>query len=151
MKANTNTNAATSSTTTRKPTGWIVATSVTASLALAGMAAAAIVSLAPAHQSAGTSASTGHTTSQTTPSSNSTPSNNTNGTRPSASLEVVQEELGQLNYYEGPINGYDTRATVEAITYLQRDAHLPQTGTLNAATERALTTMLATGNNNMDS
>jgi len=39
--------------------------------------------------------------------------------------------------------------TVQAITYLQRDAHLPQTGTMNAATQSALQHMLATGNNQM--
>ena len=39
--------------------------------------------------------------------------------------------------------------TVAAITYLQRDAHLPQTGTMNAATQQALVTMLAQGNNQM--
>ena len=31
--------------------------------------------------------------------------------------------------------------------YLQRDAHLPQTGQLNNATENALNSMLAGGNN----
>ena len=39
--------------------------------------------------------------------------------------------------------------TVQAITYLQRDAHLPQTGTMNAATQAALQHLLATGNNQM--
>ena len=41
--------------------------------------------------------------------------------------------------------------TVVAITYLQRDADLPQTGTMNAATQQALVTMLAQGNNQMGS
>jgi hypothetical protein len=40
-------------------------------------------------------------------------------------------------------------ATVQAISYLQRDAHLPETGPLNAATENALNSMLANGNNQM--
>jgi peptidoglycan hydrolase-like protein with peptidoglycan-binding domain len=62
---------------------------------------------------------------------------------------VLQRELGQLNYYEGPITGTMNQQTVQAITYLQRDAHLPQTGTMNAATQSALTHMLATGNNQM--
>jgi hypothetical protein len=39
--------------------------------------------------------------------------------------------------------------TVQAIMYLQRDAHLPQTGQLNTATENALNSMLANGNNQM--
>ena len=34
---------------------------------------------------------------------------------------------------------------------LQRDAHLPQTGTMDAATQQALVTMLAHGNNQMGS
>ena len=68
---------------------------------------------------------------------------------PSAAVETLQRELGQLNYYEGPVNGFMTPQTVQAITYLQRDAHLPQTGTMNAATQAALAHFLATGNNQM--
>ena len=41
------------------------------------------------------------------------------------------------------------RQTEQAITYLQRDAHLPQTGTMNAATQAALAHFLADGNNQM--
>ena len=41
--------------------------------------------------------------------------------------------------------------TTHAITYLQRDAGLPQTGTMNAATEQALVQFLAHGNNQMGS
>ena len=68
---------------------------------------------------------------------------------PSATIVTLQRELGQLNYYEGPITGTMNEQTVQAITYLQRDAHLPQTGTMNAATESALQHMLVTGNNQM--
>jgi len=68
---------------------------------------------------------------------------------PSAAVETLQKELGQLNYYEGPVTGFLNTQTTQAITYLQRDAHLPQTGTMNAATQAALTRMLATGNNHM--
>ncbi|HEY0812620.1 MAG TPA: peptidoglycan-binding domain-containing protein [Pseudonocardia sp.] len=68
---------------------------------------------------------------------------------PSAAVETLQRELGQLNYYEGPITGTMTTQTEQAITYLQRDAHLPQTGTMNAATQAALVHFLATGNNQM--
>ena len=63
--------------------------------------------------------------------------------------KVLQEQLGQLNYYNGPATGYMNQATVQAICYLQRDAHLPQTGQLNTATENALNSMLAGGNNQM--
>ena len=67
--------------------------------------------------------------------------------RPSATIKLLQEQLGQLNYYNGPVTGY--HGTVQAIMYLQRDAHLPQTGQLNTATENALNSMLANGNNQM--
>jgi peptidoglycan hydrolase-like protein with peptidoglycan-binding domain len=69
--------------------------------------------------------------------------------KPSETIVVLQRELGQLNYYEGPITGTMNEQTVQAITYLQRDAHLPQTGTMNAATQAALQHMLVTGNNQM--
>ncbi len=70
---------------------------------------------------------------------------------PSPAIETLQRELGQLNYYEGPVTGTMNSQTVAAITYLQRDANLPQTGTMNAATQQALVTMLAHGNNPMGS
>jgi len=69
--------------------------------------------------------------------------------KPSETIIVLQRELGQLNYYEGPVTGVMNEQTVQAITYLQRDAHLPQTGTMNAATQAALQHMLVTGNNQM--
>ncbi|ODU00272.1 MAG: hypothetical protein ABS81_24085 [Pseudonocardia sp. SCN 72-86] len=68
---------------------------------------------------------------------------------PSAAIETLQKELGQLNYYEGPVTGVMNAQTTQAITYLQRDANLPQTGTMNAATQAALTNFLANGNNQM--
>jgi putative peptidoglycan binding protein len=40
-------------------------------------------------------------------------------------IKLVQEQLGQLNYYNGPVTGYMNHGTVQAITYLQRGAHLP--------------------------
>ena len=70
---------------------------------------------------------------------------------PSASVEKLQRELGQLNYYEGPVDGYMGPQTVAAIKDLQRDAHLPQTGVMNAATQSALANFLAHGNNQMAS
>jgi peptidoglycan hydrolase-like protein with peptidoglycan-binding domain len=68
---------------------------------------------------------------------------------PSPTVETLQVELGQLNYYEGPVTGIMNTQTEQAITYLQRDAGLPQTGTMNAATDTALVHFLATGNNQM--
>jgi len=70
---------------------------------------------------------------------------------PSAAVSTLQRELGQLNYYEGPVTGIMNSQTTQAITYLQRDAGLPQTGTMNAATEQALVKFLAHGNNQMGS
>jgi hypothetical protein len=70
---------------------------------------------------------------------------------PSAAVSTLQRELGQLNYYEGPVTGVMNSQTTQAITYLQRDAHLPQTGTMNAATEQAMVQFLAHGNNQMGS
>jgi peptidoglycan hydrolase-like protein with peptidoglycan-binding domain len=71
------------------------------------------------------------------------------GAHSTASIATLQRELGQLNYYEGPVDGTMNSQTVAAITYLQRDAHLPQTGQLNAATSTALANFLAHGNNQM--
>jgi peptidoglycan hydrolase-like protein with peptidoglycan-binding domain len=68
---------------------------------------------------------------------------------PSASVQKLQQELGQLNYYEGPVDGYMGPQTVAAVKDLQRDAHLPQTGVMNAATQSALANFLAHGNNQM--
>lgn len=68
---------------------------------------------------------------------------------PSAAIETLQNELGRLNYYEGPVTGTMTPQTVQAITDLQRDAHLPRTGTMDAATQAALANFLANGNNQM--
>ena len=53
---------------------------------------------------------------------------------PSASVKKLQQELGQLNYYEGPVDGIMGTQTAAVIMDLQRQAGLPQTGTMNAAT-----------------
>jgi peptidoglycan hydrolase-like protein with peptidoglycan-binding domain len=69
----------------------------------------------------------------------------------SAAVVTLQKQLGQLNYYEGPVDGIMGPQTIAAITYLQRDAGLPQTGTMNAATQAALANYLIHGNNQMAS
>ena len=61
----------------------------------------------------------------------------------------LQRELGQLNYYEGPTDGIMGPQTIAAINDLQRQAGLPQTGQMNAATQAALAKYLAHGNNQM--
>jgi peptidoglycan hydrolase-like protein with peptidoglycan-binding domain len=69
--------------------------------------------------------------------------------QPSSAVSTLQEELGQLNYYNGAIDGFMGPQTTAAITYLQRDAGLPQTGVMNTATNAALMNYLAHGNNQM--
>ena len=68
---------------------------------------------------------------------------------PASQVRTIQRELGQLNYYEGPVDGIMGPQTVQAIKYLQRDAQLPQTGYYDQVTYLALQHMLATGNNQM--
>ena len=63
-------------------------------------------------------------------------------------MKSLQQQLAQLNYYDGSAIGYENTATVQAIEYLQRDAHLPQTGQLNA-TRAALNNMLVHDNSQM--
>ncbi len=143
---------------TGKPTGWIAATILAAVLALVGMLAAVFMAYAgPAvsHDSSSSSAAvvTHHKHADVTPAHQVTPVTPahpvTPKVTPSDSIKLEQQELGRLNYYEGPINGYYTQATINAVKYLQRDAGLPQTGQMNTATQSALATMLATGNNHM--
>lgn len=67
----------------------------------------------------------------------------------SPTIRLLQTQLAQLDYYDGPVNGIDSPAVHQAISYLQRDAGLPQTGFLTTATQHALNRMLAEGNNQM--
>lgn len=69
--------------------------------------------------------------------------------KPSAAVKILQQELGQLNYYEGSIDGVMGSQTTQAIQYVQRDAGLPQTGQMTAATETALHNFLIHGNHQM--
>ncbi|HEX3752406.1 MAG TPA: peptidoglycan-binding domain-containing protein [Streptosporangiaceae bacterium] len=57
--------------------------------------------------------------------------------------------MGQLNYYEGPVDGFMGPQATAAIKDLQRQANLPQTGTMNSATQAALDNYLVHGNNQM--
>jgi peptidoglycan hydrolase-like protein with peptidoglycan-binding domain len=68
---------------------------------------------------------------------------------PSASVKKLQQELGQLNYYEGPADGVMGPQTTAAIKDLQRQAGIAQTGTMNSATQAALDNYLVHGNNQM--
>ncbi|MCW0213502.1 MAG: peptidoglycan-binding protein [Pseudonocardia sp.] len=99
-------------------------------------------------------ATAGHTAGTVTPAHGTTPAKPVTPVTPvapTAAIRTLQTELGQLNYYEGPVTGVMNARTTQAITYLQLDAHLPQTGTMTSATQAALTSMLATGNNQMGS
>ncbi len=149
--------AASSISTRQKNTGWIVATITAASLALVGMVAAIMLAFAPvseptppapAHNTAVVVHHKTSTHTAITPAHHSaTPV--TPKVTPSDSIKLEQQQLGDLNYYEGPINGFDTQATIDAVKCLQRDAGLPQTGTMNTATQAAMTKMLINGNNQM--
>jgi hypothetical protein len=94
-----------------------------------------------------------HTTTIIIPAKPVTPSHTVTPAKPvpSAAVVTLQKQLGLLNYYEGPVDGLMGPQTVAAITYLQRDAGLTQTGTMNAATQAALANYLAHGNNQMAS
>jgi peptidoglycan hydrolase-like protein with peptidoglycan-binding domain len=65
-------------------------------------------------------------------------------------VKNLQKELASLNYYEGPIDGIYGPQTRAAVTFLQRDASIHQTGQMNAATGSALQRFLANGNNQMN-
>jgi peptidoglycan hydrolase-like protein with peptidoglycan-binding domain len=142
-----------------KNTGWIVATITAASLALLGMIAAIMLAFMPVTAPAPvvpadhTAVIVHHKTSKhtvVTPAHHSTtPVTPVTPVAPSDSIKLEQQQLGDLNYYEGPVNGYYTPATIDAVKCLQRDAGLPQTGQMDSATQAAMTTMLINGNNQM--
>ncbi len=117
--------------------------------------AAALVALAVTvwhSHSSQAPATNGTPTSTSVPAQPTTPVNPAHPTTPvtpSAAVKKLQQELGQLNYYEGPDDGIMGPQTVQAIKYLQRDAGLPQTGQMNAATQAALANYLVHGNNQM--
>jgi Putative peptidoglycan binding domain len=68
---------------------------------------------------------------------------------PSAAVKTLQQQLGQLNYYEGPVDGIMGPQTIAAVKDLQRQAGLAQTGAMTPATQAALARYLAHGNNQM--
>ena len=153
MSTTTSTHKRTSTPTTPAPAPSTTGRTVLIALGSAVAGAAIVAGLAFGLGAFGSTAPTtsGATTPVVVPSSSTTHHHVTPVTpvAPSETIIVLQRELGQLNYYEGPITGVMNEQTVQAITYLQRDAHLPQTGTMNAATQSALQHMLATGNNQM--
>jgi hypothetical protein len=138
------------------PSGYRIAAIVIGTVIAAALIVLAAVGLthttststpAPA---ASTSAPAANPAQPTSPAQNVNPAQPaTPAVTPSASVKKLQQELGQLNYYEGPVDGLMGPQTVAAIQDLQRQAGLPQTGTMNAATQKALDNYLAHGNNQM--
>jgi peptidoglycan hydrolase-like protein with peptidoglycan-binding domain len=119
------------------------------SIGAAGLAAVGLVTaLVLGLSSSGTTPASGTPPDHAVTHSQVQPAN-THAQEPSSTVSLLQQQLGQLNYYEGPVNGIWNAQVTQAITYLQRDAHLPQTGHLTTATQSALNRMLATGNNQM--
>jgi hypothetical protein len=130
---------------------WFRIWAVIAGTAVAVALVALAVGLSHSHSSQAPAAN-GTPTSTSVPAQPTTPAHPVSPAhpvQPSAAVVKLQQELGQLNYYEGPDDGIMGPQTIQAITYLQRDAHLPQTGQMNAATQAALASFLAHGNNQM--
>ncbi|TCC45743.1 hypothetical protein E0H75_28890 [Kribbella capetownensis] len=147
-----------STTAAGRPKAWIIATVAASCLAVAGIATAAVIGFqGPAQASAATPPAGSSSSGQYQPGAGDhglTPANTpktptTPVVVPSAAVKSLQQQLAQLNYYDGPITGVENANTVHAIQYLQRDAHLSQTGQLNSATRAALNSMLVHGNNQM--
>ncbi len=61
----------------------------------------------------------------------------------SASVVSLQQQLSQLHLYNGTVDGIMGPKTIAAIASVQREAGLPQTGKMNAATQNALDYYLA--------
>jgi Putative peptidoglycan binding domain len=126
---------------------WTMVIGTVAAAALVVLAAVLLIghsSTAPATTGSSTS-----TSSPANPATPVTPSHPVTPVQPSAAVMQLQRELGQLNYYEGPVDGLMGPQTTAAIKDLQRQAGLPQTGQMNAATQAALANYLAHGNNQM--
>jgi peptidoglycan hydrolase-like protein with peptidoglycan-binding domain len=62
---------------------------------------------------------------------------------------ALQRDLGQLNYYESPIDGVSGPATVAAIKDFQRANGLPADGIAGPATMAKIQQQMATGDNQM--
>jgi N-acetylmuramoyl-L-alanine amidase len=52
--------------------------------------------------------------------------------------KLVQEQLNELGYYEGDVNGFYNVKTKNAISSFQKDNNLPTTGVVDASTALAL-------------
>ena len=133
---------------------WFRICAVVIGTAMVAAVVALAVALSNSHSSqapatTGPSTSTSAPANPSTPSNPATPSHPVTPVQPSASVMQLQRQLGQLNYYEGPVDGLMGPQTIAAVQDLQRQAGLPQTGQMNAATQAALANYLAHGNNQM--
>ena len=136
---------------------WFRLCAVVIGAAMVAAVVALTLALSNSHSSqapttTGPSASTSAPANPATPSNPANPANPSHPVtpvQPSASVMQLQRQLGQLNYYEGPVDGLMGPQTIAAVQDLQRQAGLPQTGQMNAATQAALANYLAHGNNQM--
>lgn len=129
----------------------VIGTVIAAALiVLAAVGLTHITSTSTPAPAASTSVPAANPAQPTSPAQNVNPAQPTTpAVTPSASVKKLQQELGQLNYYEGPADGIMGPQTTAAIKDLQRQAGLPQTGTMTPATQTALARYLAHGNNQM--
>jgi hypothetical protein len=118
-------------------------------VAVAVVALAVTLSHSNSSQAPAASSTPTSTAAPANPTTPASPGHSVQPVTPSAAVMQLQRELGQLNYYEGPVDGVMGPQTTAAIKDLQRQAGLPQTGQMNAATQAALANFLAHGNNQM--
>jgi peptidoglycan hydrolase-like protein with peptidoglycan-binding domain len=148
MTSSTSTQSSTPKTSRR-----LVAAIVAGGVAIAGLTAAVTMTLETPSAHAQTTPSASSSASSAAHSSGSATHggqhHSHHAVTPSQSTKTLQSQLAQLNYYEGPISGYWNSETTNAIDYLQASAHLPQTGTMNTATQAALDHQLVHGDNQM--
>jgi len=121
--------------TPRKPGAPIVAAIVAGVIAIGGIFAALVLAYGPVNMN---------------PPDGKFPSGGKIMVHPSDEVKRLQEALARLDYYDGPIDGFRNHQTKQAITDLQREAGLQQTGRMDLASWSALTTMLVEGNNQMN-
>ena len=129
----------------------VIGTVIAAALiVLAAVGLTHITSTSTPAPAASTSVPAANPAQPTSPAQNVNPAQPTTpAVTPSASVKKLQQELGQLNYYEGPVDGLMGPQTVAAIRDLQRHRRPAPAGTMNAATQKALDNYLAHGNNQM--
>ncbi|MET1008167.1 MAG: peptidoglycan-binding domain-containing protein, partial [Propionibacteriaceae bacterium] len=148
MNTNTNTQSRTPKTSRR-----LVAAIVAGGVAIAGLTAGITLTLDSPSAHAQTSSTSSSSSTDTHGGSSAHHGSSTHHSHhavtPSQSVKTLQSQLAQLNYYDGPISGYWNTATTNAVDSLQASAHLPQTGTMNTATQAALDYQLVHGDNQM--